>query len=77
MADNIDQKIQSVVGDTIEDAIQNEEPVDIEIVTEETVVSDEPIIEEDFYCNLAEKIDDNDLGRIASDLVGDFENDKG
>ena len=44
---NIDQKIQSVVGDTIEntieDAIENKEPVEIEIVTEETVVDDEPI----------------------------------
>jgi hypothetical protein len=73
---NIDQKIQSVVGETIEEAIQNEEPVDIEVVTEETIVSDEPIVEEDFYCNLAEKMDDNDLGRIASNLVGDYENDK-
>ena len=73
---NIDQKIQSVVGETIEEAIQNEEPVDIEVVTEETIVSDEPIVEEDFYCNLAEKMDDNDLGRIASNLVADYENDK-
>ena len=41
MADNnIDQKIQSVVGETIEDAIENEEPVEIEIVTEETIVDD-------------------------------------
>jgi len=76
MADNIDQKIQSVVGETIEEAIQNEEPVEIEIVTEETIVSDEPEIEEDFYANLAENMDDNELGIISSDLVADFENDK-
>jgi len=76
MADNIDQKIQSVVGETIEEAIQNEEPVEIEVVTEETIVSDEPEIEEDFYANLAENMDDNELGIISSDLVADFENDK-
>ena len=73
---NIDQKIQSVVGETIEEAIKNEEPVEIEVVTEETIVSDEPIIEEDFYANLAENMDDNDLGKIASDLMADFESDK-
>ena len=76
MADNIDQKIQSVVGETIEEAIQNEEPVEIEVVTEETIISDEPEIEEDFYANLAENMDDNELGIISSDLVADFENDK-
>jgi len=73
---NIDQKIQSVIGETLEEAISNEQPVEIEVVTEETVVSDEPEIEEDFYANLAESIDDNDLGRISNDLMGDFENDK-
>jgi len=72
---NIDQKIQSVVGETIEDAIENKEPVEIEIVTEETVVDDEPI-ELDFYANLAEEMDDSELGRISSDLMGDYENDK-
>jgi len=76
MADNnIDQKIQSIVGETIEDAIENEEPVEIEIVTEETIVDDEPI-EQDFYGNLAEDMDDGDLGVIASDLMGDYENDR-
>jgi len=73
---NIDQKIQSVIGETLEEVISNEQPVEIEVVTEETVVSDEPEIEEDFYANLAESIDDNDLGRISNDLMGDFENDK-
>ena len=72
---NIDQKIQSVVGETIEDAIENKEPVEIEIVTEETIVDDEPI-EVDFYANLAEEMDDSELGRISSDLMGDYENDK-
>ena len=76
MADNnIDQKIQSIVGETIEDAIQNEEPVEIEVVTEETIIDDEPI-EQDFYGNLAEDMDDGDLGVIASDLMGDYENDR-
>jgi hypothetical protein len=73
---NIDQKIQSVIGETLEEAISNEEPIEIEVVTEETVVSDEPEIEEDFYANLAESMDDNELGIISSDLMGDFENDK-
>ena len=50
---NIDQKIQSVVGETIEDAIKNEEPVEIEIVTEETIIDDEPM-EQGFYDNLSE-----------------------
>jgi hypothetical protein len=69
---NIDQKIQSVIGETIEDAITNEEPVEIEIVTEETIVDDAPI-ESDFYANLAEDMDDGDLGVIASDLMGDYD----
>ena len=74
---NIDQKIQSVVGETIEDAIQNEEPVDIEIVSEEVSVSDEPLdAEEDFYCNLSEKMEDAELGRISSNLMEEYENDK-
>ena len=74
---NIDQKIQSVVGETIEDAIQNEEPVDIEIVSEEVTVSDEPLdAEEDFYCNLSEKMEDAELGRISSNLMEEYENDK-
>ena len=77
MADNnIDQKIQSVVGETIEEAIQNEEPVEIEVVTEETIISDEPEMDQDFYGNLAEDMDDGDLGVIASDLMGDYENDR-
>ena len=46
---NIDQKIQSVVGETIEDAIQNEEPVDIEIVSEETIITDEPLNAKDDF----------------------------
>jgi len=74
---NIDQKIQSVVGETIEDAIQNEEPVDIEIVSEETIITDEPLnAKDDFFANLAEDMDDSDLGRISSDLMEEYENDK-
>ena len=74
---NIDQKIQSVVGETIEDAIQNVEPVDIEIVSEETIITDEPLnAKDDFFANLAEDMDDSDLGRISSDLMEEYENDK-
>ena len=32
MVDNIDKKIDAVVGEAIEDAIENEAPVEIEIV---------------------------------------------
>ena len=38
MVDNIDKKIEAVVGEAIEDAIENEEPVEIEIVSEEVTV---------------------------------------
>ena len=41
MVDNIDKKIEAVVGDAIEEAVENEEPVEIEIVSEEVEVSDE------------------------------------
>ena len=74
---NVDQKIQSVVGETIEEAIQNEEPVEIEIVSEEIGIIDEPLnAKDDFYANLAEDMDDSELGRISSDLMGEYENDK-
>ena len=54
---NIDKKIETVVGETIEDAIKNEEPVEIEIVSEEVTVTDDPRdIMEDFYGNLAENM---------------------
>ena len=78
MAENsIDQKIQSVVGETIEDAIKNEEPVEIEIVSEEVTVSDEPpSVENDFFANLAEDMEEDELGRISADLFDEYENDK-
>ena len=72
---NIEEKIQSVVGETIEDAIENEEPVEIEVVTEETIIDDEPV-EKDFYSNLSEDMDDGDLGHISNTLMGDYENDR-
>ncbi|HBY86548.1 MAG TPA: hypothetical protein DEO86_11800, partial [Colwellia sp.] len=72
---NIDQKIQAVVGETIEEAIENEEPIEIEIVTEETLIEDSPI-EKDFFDNLAEEMEENELGRISSNLMGDYENDR-
>ena len=74
---NIDKKIETVVGETIEDAIKNEEPVEIEIVSEEVTVTDDPRdIMEDFYGNLAENIDETELNIISSDLLQEYENDK-
>ena len=78
MAENkIDKKIEAVVGDKIEDAIKNEEPLEIEIVSEEVTVTDDPRdIMEDFYGNLAENIDETELNIISSDLLQEYENDK-
>ena len=74
MVDNIDKKIDAVVGEAIEDAIEKEEPVEIEIVSEEVTVSDEPPIE--FAANLAETIEENELQNISSDLMGEYDSDK-
>ena len=75
--DNIDKAVNAIVGETIEEAIDTNEPVDVEIVSEEITVSDEPSdAEDDFYANLAEEMDDSDLGSIASQLMEDYENDK-
>tara|TARA_R100001086_G_scaffold174016_1_gene95483 strand:+ start:3653 stop:5995 length:2343 start_codon:yes stop_codon:yes gene_type:complete len=74
MVDNIDKKIDAVVGEAIEDAIENEEPVEIEIVSEEVTVSDEPPVE--FAANLAETIEENELQNISSDLMGEYDSDK-
>jgi len=74
---NIEKKIEAVVGDTIEDAVKNEEPVEIEIVSEEVTITDDPRdVLQDFTANLAEDIDDNELNIISSDLMQEFENDK-
>ena len=74
MVDNIDKKIDAVVGEAIEDAIENEEPVEIEIVSEEVTVADEPPVE--FAANLAETIEENELQNISSDLMGEYDSDK-
>ena len=74
---NIDKKITSVIGETLEDAIENETPIDIEIVSEETTVSNEPLdVDQDFYDNLADKMEEDQLNRISSQLIDDYENDK-
>ena len=74
---NIDKKIDAVVGEALEDAIENETPIDIEIVSEETTVSDEPLTtEDDFFENLADKMEEDQLNRISSQLIDDYENDK-
>ena len=75
--DNIDKAVNAIVGETIEEAIDTNEPVDVEIVSEEITVSDEPLdATDDFYANLAEEMDESDLGAIASQLMEDYENDK-
>ena len=74
MVDNIDKKIEAVVGEAIDDAIEKEEPVEIEIVSEEVTVSDEPPVE--FAANLAETIEENELQNISSDLMGEYDSDK-
>ena len=75
--DNIDKAVNAIVGETIEEAIDTNEPVDVEIVSEEITVSDEPLdATDDFYANLAEEMDESDLGSIASQLMEDYENDK-
>ncbi len=74
---NIDKKLEAVLGDTLETAIENESPIDIEIVSEETVISDEPLdANDDFYDNLAEDMEDSDLQYISSQLMDEYENDK-
>jgi hypothetical protein len=74
MVDNIDKKIEAVVGEAIDDAIEKEEPVEIEIVSEEVTVSDEPPVE--FAANLAESIEENELQNISSDLMSEYDSDK-
>ena len=68
----------------IEQLAEQEEPLEIEIEDPESVsirqgdleLTIEPVeIEEDFERNLAEDIDDGTLQSIASELIGDFDND--
>ena len=74
---NIDKRIDAVVGEALEDAIENETPIDIEIVSEETTVSTEPLdVDQDFYDNLADNMEDDQLNRLSSQLIEDYENDK-
>ena len=70
---NIDKRIDAVVGEALEDAIENETPIDIEIVSEETTVSTEPLdVDQDFYDNLPDKMEDDQLNRLSSQLIEDY-----
>ena len=53
----------------------------VETLEDGTMLIGEPPMEqmdpgEDFYANLAESIDEGELGRIYSDALGDFQADK-
>ena len=68
-------------GSSIDDIFGNLEDDDNEILEDGTMlvgVPPEPMMGEgeDFFENLAELIDDGDLGRIYSDCVADFQDDK-
>ena len=68
-------------GSSIDDIFGNLEDDDNEILEDGTMlvgVPPEPMMDEgeDFFENLAELIDDGDLGRIYSDCVADFQDDK-
>ena len=52
---NIDKRIDAVVGEALEDAIENETPIDIEIVSEETIVTDEPLNAKDDFLQTWQK----------------------
>ena len=62
-----------------EDEVLEEQvdPVDVEIQepTEDEVVEEEAV-EENFFSNLAEELDDTILASLASQLVTDYRNDK-
>jgi hypothetical protein len=85
MATNFDKALyQAPMG--LEAAAQQEEPIEIEIVDPEQVnidmggvelsISKEEPSFEDFDANLAEFLDERELGRLASDLYADIDNDK-
>jgi hypothetical protein len=83
MATNIDKALYSDTQGAGPD--MTDEPIEIEIVDPEAVnihadgldIEIGKAHEEDFYRNLAEDINPNELSKMASDLAGDIENDKG
>ena len=68
-------------GEEITSMFDGLEDENIETLEDGTMLIGEPPIEqmdpqEDFYANLAESIDDAELGRIYNDAMGDFQADK-
>ena len=83
MATNIDKALyQNPVG--MEEAAQNEEPIEIEIVDPEAVnihagdldISIMPGEEDEFNENLADTLPEDEIMAMASELAEDIENDK-
>jgi hypothetical protein len=83
MATNIDKALyQNPVG--MEEAAQNEEPIEIEIVDPEAVnihagdleLSIRPDGEDEFNENLADTLPEDEIMAMASELAEDIENDK-
>jgi hypothetical protein len=79
---------QAPLGTEEEAMAQGFAPLEIEIEDPESVtigIDGQPILkieeseedEDDFSANLAEEIDDNELQKLASDLIDDFEGDVG
>ena len=79
---------QAPLGTEKEAMAQGFAPLEIEIEDPESVtigIDGQPILkieeseedEDDFSANLAEEIDDNELQKLASDLIDDFEGDVG
>jgi hypothetical protein len=79
---------QAPLGTEEEAMAQGFAPLEIEIEDPESVtigIDGQPILEiesaeedeDDFSANLAEEIDDNELQKLASDLINDFEGDVG
>ena len=67
-------------GEEITSMFDGLEDENIETLEDGTMLIGEPPIEqmdpqEDFYANLAESIDDAELGRIYNDAMGDFQAD--
>ena len=59
----------------IEIEIEDPESVNIDIGDMEIEITPEPESEDDFNANLAEYIDEGELQSLASDLIGDFDED--
>mgnify|MGYP003111602939 FL=1 len=50
--------------------------VEIQSPTDEVIQPEEEMVEENFYANLAEDMDETVLQRLASDLITDYKNDR-